>query len=61
MQGLQIMGMPHPSIFYYVSYIYKKEGLGGCYRGLTPKIIERLVMIHINDSVKQVINRGRKF
>lgn len=55
-QGLQMLGMPHPSIFYYVSYIYNKEGLGGCYRGLTPKIIERLVMIHTNDCVKQVIN-----
>lgn len=58
MQGLQLMGMPHPSIFYYVGYVYKKEGLCGCYRGLVPKICERMIVTIVNERIKKSIEKG---
>ncbi|KAK6618209.1 hypothetical protein RUM44_002660 [Polyplax serrata] len=57
MQGLQLMGMPHPSIFYYVGYVYKKEGLCGCYRGLVPKICERMIVTIVNERIKKSIEK----
>ncbi|KAL0268903.1 UNVERIFIED_CONTAM: hypothetical protein PYX00_010686 [Menopon gallinae] len=60
MQGVQFMGLPHPSMFYYVTYIYNKEGILGCYRGLLPKICERMVMMYVNETLKQAINGERR-
>ncbi|XP_045611460.1 mitochondrial carrier homolog 2 [Procambarus clarkii] len=33
----------YPSVFSYISYIKKRDGFSGCYRGLTPKLAANIV------------------
>lgn len=47
--GKPALGLPN--IFQYVAYIRSVDGLIGCYRGLTPKLLGSLFSSHFSDKV----------
>jgi carrier protein len=52
--GYTLFGRPAfvlPNIFQYIGYVKATDGLSGCYRGLSPKIMGTLLSLHFSEQI----------
>lgn len=47
-----------PNVFQYVSYIKGIDGLSGCYRGLTPKLLGNVVSVLSSEKIAEQLGLG---